>query len=156
MRRKVIIALVAAIILAGFGGSCIYRKGQEAGASEQKASVEGDLKVLGKAVEEKAELTEKLDELNREAPEEVDGEAIDGYVGKLKEVISSCEDMGVKALLEDYQSAWEKLGEVYAAKDNEAIEKELETVRTKAEEVAGEVTEIYNGRIKAAAEKLGE
>ena len=116
----------------------------------------GDLTELGGAIKEKTEVLARLNELNEKVPSEANAENIAEYISELEGVIATVGTAEVKTSLEGYLEAWKSFGETYASENNSAIAEALNGLRSKASDTAIAITEIYNKKITAAAEKLPE
>lgn len=160
IRNDIIITAVAGIVLAaGIGvisATIAHGNGVAEGRQERLDETHGDLTELGGAIKEKTEVLTRLNELNEKVPSEANAENIAEYISGLEGVIATVGTAEVKTSLEGYLEAWKSFGETYTSENNSAIAEALNGLRSKASDTAIAITEIYNKKITAAAEKLPE
>lgn len=127
-----------------------YNRGKAAGEEARRE----EAAALAEAVRVKADYVEKLGELSAEwsaDTETIDKAGIDGYVGKLKDLVNAASDAGVRAALEGYLGKWEELQKVYDGKDNEAIMEAFTAVKESAKVTGEAVQAVLDAGIEAAA-----
>ena len=151
-----VVLLFLVLIVGGFYGTkFIYHQGVEDGRENFKIETEEKLSALSAAVLEKTEFSKAVSENFSEIPEEAGEEEFNNYLGKLEKLISEAKTEKVREEIEKFKENFKNFLEFYkTAEDNNEISEKYNEIKIQANTISEKITEIFNEKIKAAAEEL--
>lgn len=148
--KLVIIILLALISLALLLIIFIAKPGYNQGKDDLKQGISEDLENLTDTLIAKNSLQDNLASLT---VSEFNDDSLKTYAEGLDNLIASA-DSEIKPLLEEYQQAFLDFESVYNAKDNDKISEALEELKTKAADLAKNLTDFYNQKLTKNLESL--
>ncbi len=155
---SIIIITIMAVIAAGiglyFGGNAIYNTGVNDGRNAMSDEVSEKIRGLGIVVAEKEYFRNELESALSDTPAELNTEGIDGYIGKLNELIDKIELENVKDILRGYLDKWQTFKETYASENNDEISEKFNELKTTATDTAKDLKALYDNKVREAIERL--